>query len=106
MSHSVGFTAAPSSVVGIIAAFSNFMTSALMCVASSYAAAAFFVGCLIALSQSKLDQISHKLAEKPRPQSSANSFDDAQAALLQKWRHRLSFPSFNGFEFQQDTATA
>ena len=82
------------------------MTSALICLASSYAPAAFLVGCLIALSQSKKDRICHKLAENPRPQSFATGFDEAQAALLQKWRYKLSFPSFNGFEFQQDTATA
>ena len=82
------------------------MTSSLMFVASSYAAAAFFVGCLSARSQSKQDRISRKLAEKPRPQASTKGFDEAQAALLQKWRYKLSFPSFDGLEFERDRAAA
>jgi hypothetical protein len=80
------------------------MTLLLMSVASSYAAAALIVGCLIARWQSKQDRLCHKPAENPRPQSFATGFDHAQEAVLQKWRRRLSFPSFNGFELQQDTA--
>jgi hypothetical protein len=85
-------------------AISDFMTFLLIGLASSYAAAAVFAGCLFARAQSQHDRLAHKAAEKPRGQAFAQGFDDAQDALLQKWRRKLTFPSFEGFEFQRDTS--
>jgi hypothetical protein len=87
-----------------MSAISHFMTSLLLGLVSSYAAAAVFAGGLFARAQSEHDRLANKAAEKLRGQSFADGFDDAQDALLQKWQRKLSFASFEGFEFQRDTS--